>query len=155
VANGVRLLLIGNVLPDPSAHELLASCGAQIVDEDVCTGTRQLPAFTIDPGHPPLPQIAEQLLSRTPCARTVEPSRPGALAAQVAARARATGARGVIAHTLKFCDPYLVRLPSVRAALSEIGVPLLAIEGDCTLRSIGQQRTRIEAFVEMLKGADR
>jgi len=29
-------------------------------------------------------------------------------------------------------------------------MPLLFLEGDCTLRSIGQQNTRIEAFVEML-----
>ena len=31
------------------------------------------------------------------------------------------------------------------------GLPVLLLEGDCTLRSIGQHRTRIEAFVEMLR----
>ena len=30
------------------------------------------------------------------------------------------------------------------------GLPLLVLEGDCTSRSLGQQTTRIEAFVEML-----
>jgi len=38
----------------------------------------------------------------------------------------------------------------MRAALEDKGLPLLVIEGDCTLRSLGQQRTRLEAFVEML-----
>jgi benzoyl-CoA reductase/2-hydroxyglutaryl-CoA dehydratase subunit BcrC/BadD/HgdB len=38
----------------------------------------------------------------------------------------------------------------VREALREAGLPLLVLEGDCSLRSLGQQRTRIEAFVEML-----
>ncbi|MCP4693702.1 MAG: 2-hydroxyacyl-CoA dehydratase [Desulfobacterales bacterium] len=39
----------------------------------------------------------------------------------------------------------------VRDALRHAGIPLLLIEGDCTLRSMGQQRTRIEAFIEMLR----
>nr|MBL0712275.1 2-hydroxyacyl-CoA dehydratase [Desulfobacterales bacterium] len=58
---------------------------------------------------------------------------------------------GVIGHTLKFCDPYLARLPMIRDTLREAGLPLLLLEGDCSLRSIGQQRTRIEAFIEMLR----
>ncbi len=55
---------------------------------------------------------------------------------------------------MKFCDPYLIRLPGLRKALSaeEGNLPLLVLEGDCTLRSLGQHRTRIEAFVEMLGG---
>ena len=47
-------------------------------------------------------------------------------------------------------DPYLDRLPMVREKLREAGIPLLLLEGDCNLRSIEQQRTRIEAFIEML-----
>jgi len=35
--------------------------------------------------------------------------------------------------------------------MKRAGFPLLLLEGDCTLRSIEQQRTRIEAFVEMLR----
>jgi benzoyl-CoA reductase/2-hydroxyglutaryl-CoA dehydratase subunit BcrC/BadD/HgdB len=81
----------------------------------------------------------------------MDPSRPGRLAELVVAAARASGARGVIGHVLKFCDPYLARLPAVREALREARLPLLVLEGDCSLRSLGQQRTRIEAFVEMLE----
>jgi benzoyl-CoA reductase/2-hydroxyglutaryl-CoA dehydratase subunit BcrC/BadD/HgdB len=58
------------------------------------------------------------------------------------------GARGVIGYTAKFCDPYIARLPGVRDALKREGIPFLLLEGDCTLRSIGQHRTRIEAFME-------
>ena len=64
----------------------------------------------------------------------------------------AAGARGVIGHVAKFCDPYLARLPFVREVLSEKGLPFLFLESDLTLRSMGQQRTRIEAFLEMLGG---
>jgi len=66
-------------------------------------------------------------------------------------KAQACRAHGVIGYTLKFCDPYLARLPLVRAAMKAANLPVLLLEGDCTLRSIGQQRTRIEAFIEMLR----
>ena len=51
---------------------------------------------------------------------------------------------------MKFCDPYLMRMPAVQLRLRQAGLPLLVLEGDCTQRSLGQQRTRVEAFVEVL-----
>jgi benzoyl-CoA reductase/2-hydroxyglutaryl-CoA dehydratase subunit BcrC/BadD/HgdB len=73
------------------------------------------------------------------------------LAQKVVARAKACKARGVIGYTLQFCDPYLARLPTISEVLREASIPLLLIEGDCTRSSIGQQQTRVEAFVEMLE----
>jgi len=96
-------------------------------------------------------QLAKAILSQPPCARTFDPDHPGKIARDILSRASACGARGVIGHTLKFCDPYLARLPAVRDTFRDAGFPLLLLEGDCTLRSIGQQRTRIEAFIEMMR----
>jgi benzoyl-CoA reductase/2-hydroxyglutaryl-CoA dehydratase subunit BcrC/BadD/HgdB len=42
-------------------------------------------------------------------------------------------------------------MPGVREALKREGIPFLLLEGDCTLRSIGQHKTRIEAFIEMMR----
>ena len=95
--------------------------------------------------------MSRSLLTRQPCARTMEADNPGKLADDVLAAARACQARGIIAHTAKFCDPYLNRMPLVRDLLREAGLPFLVLEGDCTMGSIGQQRTRIEAFIEMLR----
>jgi benzoyl-CoA reductase/2-hydroxyglutaryl-CoA dehydratase subunit BcrC/BadD/HgdB len=64
--------------------------------------------------------------------------------------AKACNAAGAICHTAKFCDPYLARLPFIREVFRKEGMPLLVLEGDCTMRSMGQHRTRIEAFIEML-----
>lgn len=96
-------------------------------------------------------QLSRNILEKPPCARSFDPMNPGSLAENVYEKAKACGARGIIGHTLKFCDPYLARLPMVRDKLQDTDIPLLLLEGDCTLRSIGQQRTRIEAFVEMLR----
>lgn len=148
---GVPVYLFGNVLPELQAFELFESCGARIADFDLCTGARLIQP--IEPGGDGdlITRYARGLLSRRPCARTLYPDKPGYLAELVLEGARGCGARAVIGHTLKFCDPYLSRMPMIRQRLKEEKLPLLVLEGDCTLRSIGQHRTRIEAFVEMME----
>ncbi|MCJ7664870.1 MAG: 2-hydroxyacyl-CoA dehydratase family protein, partial [Desulfobacterales bacterium] len=148
--NGVPIFLFGNVLPDPEAFGLFASCGARIVDEDLCTGSRVFTPIKMEKSEETLSQLARGLLRRPRCARTLLPMQPGVLAGEVLARATACKARGVIACSAKFCDPYIARLPGVREVLRKAGLPMLHIEGDCTMRSFGQQRTRLQAFTEML-----
>jgi benzoyl-CoA reductase/2-hydroxyglutaryl-CoA dehydratase subunit BcrC/BadD/HgdB len=142
--------LFGNVLPEPGALDLLAACGAHLVEDDLCTGSRQLAAVQLEPGGDVLHRLAREMLAGSPCARTLDIQAPDRLADELTRRALAAGARGVIAHVMKFCDPYLARMPVIRQHLEQAGLPLLVLEGDCTLRSLGQHRTRIEAFVEML-----
>ncbi len=149
--NGVPIFLFGNVLPDPEAFGLFESCGARIVDEDLCTGSRVFTPLKMEKSEETLPQLAREILRRPRCARTLLPMQPGAIAEEVLVRATERKARGVIACSAKFCDPYIARLPGVRETLRKAGLPMLHIEGDCTMRSFGQQRTRIEAFTEMLR----
>ncbi len=148
----VPVYVFGNVLPDPEAFDLFDACGALLVADDLCTGSRQLVPMEVDGARDVMLELARGLLSRPVCARTLEVGHPERFAEQVVSGARECGARGVIAHVMKFCDPYLARLPAVRDALRDAGLPLLVLEGDCTMRSLGQHRTRIEAFVEMLGG---
>ena len=152
-ASGVPLLLFGNVLPDPEAAEMLESCGARVVADDLCTGSRQLTWVGGDDSTPVMHRLARAILHRPLCARTVIPGDGHALASQALQTARDAHVRGAVAHVLKFCDPYLLRMPDIRETFQREGMPLLVLEGDCTLRSLGQQRTRIEAFVEMLEEA--
>jgi benzoyl-CoA reductase/2-hydroxyglutaryl-CoA dehydratase subunit BcrC/BadD/HgdB len=147
---GVPVYLFGNVLPEPEAFALFESCGAQIVSDDLCTGSRLFSAIETGKGDLLL-NLARSILGRPSCARTFSAERPGSLGDDVAAAAKNAGARGVIGYTAKFCDPYIARLPGVRDSLKREGIPLLLLEGDCTLRSIGQHKTRIEAFVEMMR----
>jgi benzoyl-CoA reductase/2-hydroxyglutaryl-CoA dehydratase subunit BcrC/BadD/HgdB len=151
-ANGVPVMLFGNVLPDPAAMELFASCGARLVGEDLCTGSKQVVGVGIGDGDEVYSGLARAVLARPPCARSLRAQQPAWLGAGLVDQAKALGARGVIVHVVKFCDPYLTRLPAVRDKLRDAGLPALVLEGDCTLRSLGQHRTRIEAFVEMLGG---
>ena len=150
-SDGIPVFLFGNVLADPEAFSLFESCGARIIEDDLCTGSRLFTPIEIDGNKDLVQQISRSLLTRPPCARTFDPAKPLKMAEDILTRAQASGARGVIGQTIKFCDPYLDRLPMVRQTLRQAGIPLLLLEGDCNLRSIEQQRTRIEAFIEMMR----
>lgn len=149
-SEGAPVYLVGNVLSDPDAFDLIEACGARLVGDDLCTGTRQLSPLEIRPDEEPLNGMARVMLRRHGCARTITLNDPGSLAGRLSDRAMKAGARGVIAHVMKFCDPYLARLPEVKRSLERSGMSLLILEGDCTMRSLGQHRTRIQAFSEML-----
>ena len=131
---GVPVFLFGNVLADPEALQLFESCGARIIDEDLCTGSRLFTTMEFDEGQEVSPQISRSLLTRAPCARTFDPAQPLKIAEDILARAQASGAHGVIGQTIKFCDPYLDRLPAVRKTLRQAGIPLLLLEGPGPLK---------------------
>ncbi len=152
-SSGLPIHLFGNVVADPAVFSMIEECGARVVSDDLCTGSRLVQPFTDPtPVSDPLTALAAGLLGRQVCARTLRPGNPGQLGADVVDGARNSGAAAVVAYVMKFCDPYLGRMPAVREACGAAELPLLILEGDCTLRSLGQQTTRIEAFVEMLEG---
>ena len=55
--------------------------------------------------------------------------------------------RGVIYHTVKFCDYYGFEYSELKGRLD---VPLLKLESDYTVQSSGQLLTRLEAFAESI-----
>jgi benzoyl-CoA reductase/2-hydroxyglutaryl-CoA dehydratase subunit BcrC/BadD/HgdB len=146
----VPLFLFGHVLPDPETFMLFESCGVKITGDDLCTGSRFFNPVETNTDKDLIENLAESLLLRPPCARTIVSAIPGNIGKIMISKAEKSGARGAICHVVKFCDPYLSRMPSIREEFQKAGMPLLVLEGDCTLRSIGQQQTRIEAFIEMI-----
>ena len=64
-----------------------------------------------------------------------------------------SGARGVVVHVVKFCEPELFDVPAIRRTFAARGVPLLYLEGELERQLSAQTVTRIEAFAELLGGA--
>lgn len=60
------------------------------------------------------------------------------------------GTDGVIHYGLQFCQPYIIESHNVEISLEKDGMPTLSIETDYGQQDIGQLKTRVEAFVEML-----
>ncbi|MDA3917097.1 MAG: 2-hydroxyacyl-CoA dehydratase family protein [Deltaproteobacteria bacterium] len=145
------VFIFGNLLFDPKVFNLFEEWNMHVADNDFCTGSRFVNSVDYDASKDLFYSLASSWMNRTPCARTMDIADPGAIARKIVDRAKSCNARGVIGFTVKFCDPYLARIPMIREALQQESIPFLMIEGDCTLGSMGQQQTRIEAFTEMLE----
>ena len=86
---------------------------------------------------------ADALLSQMPCFRMNHSARRNRLYLDPALK-------GIIYHTIKFCDYYGFEYASIKR---EIKVPILKIETDFTSQSAGQLLTRIQAFSETIEGS--
>jgi benzoyl-CoA reductase/2-hydroxyglutaryl-CoA dehydratase subunit BcrC/BadD/HgdB len=60
-------------------------------------------------------------------------------------------ADGVIHYGLQFCQPYITESMVVEKELRLRGIPAIRIDTDYSMEDVGQLKTRVEAFVEMLK----
>jgi benzoyl-CoA reductase subunit C len=67
--------------------------------------------------------------------------------------AREYDVQGAILVQQKFCDPHEIDIPSIKAALEKKDIPTLFLEFDVTV-PMGQFKTRVEAFLEILREED-
>ena len=92
-----------------------------------------------------LTAYARALLSQIPCMRMENISRRERLL-------KSPGLRGILYHTVRFCDYYAFEYAALR---KKTVLPMLKLESDFTAQSEGQLATRISAFAESLKSAAR
>lgn len=119
------------------------------VRNSTCIGTRQLNLTseelgTLDSEQAVFLRYAEALLSQIPCHRMNDTSRRKFLYDD-------PNLKGIIYHTIKFCDYYGFEYAEIKNMVS---VPILKLETDFTHQSKGQLQTRIEAFAETLMCTD-
>ncbi len=144
------VFVFGNLLFDPKMFDLFEKWNMHVTASDFCTTSRFITPVDTRTDNNIFRSLADSYFKQTPCARTMDTTKPGSIAQRIVQRAKESNAKGVIGFTLKFCDPYLARIPMIRQALQKESIPFLLLEGDCTMGSMGQQQTRIEAFTEML-----
>ena len=111
------------------------------VRNDTCVHNRSVPPPEGEADFDALMDwYAGALLGQMPCMRMTD----------ITGRKQLVNAphlRGVIYHTVKFCDYYGYEYSELRRQLT---VPLLKLESDYTIQSSGQLRTRLEAFAESI-----
>jgi benzoyl-CoA reductase/2-hydroxyglutaryl-CoA dehydratase subunit BcrC/BadD/HgdB len=143
---GPRIMIVGSLLPDLQIVQIIEDAGALIVSDDLCFGNRYFDG-NIEKGDDLLKAISQRYLNKAPCARMKE---TGLRLERVESQIEEFKVDGIIYLSLKFCDNHLYDYPVYREYFREIRVPVLQIEEDFTGGNIGQIRTRIEAFIEML-----
>ena len=98
------------------------------------------------PGPDPMDSFVQwyagALLDQVPCLRMADVERRSE-------QIGTAGQRGIVYHTMKFCDYYGFEYLSVSA---DSPVPMLKVETDGTRQSAGQLSTRLKAFDETLVG---
>lgn len=150
-----RVVLAGNICAFPDIINVIEDSNALVVDDNLCTGSRYFLNGANSPqdihqGGDPLAYIARKYLAKSPCPIKYDSefSREQSLLDMV----KKSKADGVVFLLLRLCDPYSFDYPLLKKALDKEGYPSLVIEYDQQTGSFQQIRTRVEAFVEMVKG---
>lgn len=144
VGGEVRLLLLGGMNIPRQLLAFIESCGARVVAEDSEADER---VVTEPVSGPDMEAIASSYLKK-PCG-----PRPNALTRRldhITQLLDERGAQGVIAYYPKFADAYLAEYLMLAEVFKARGLPALLLEDDGESGFSGQQRTRLEAFLEVL-----
>lgn len=144
----VRIVLYGNACDHPGLMDLFEEMEAVVVDDDLCTGSRYF-LHTEPSDGDPIRRIAQRYIRRVPCPS--KHSNGFDRRRYLVDMVRRSEADGVVMLILKFCDPHDFDYPDLAKRLAESNIPHLLIETEMQPTSIEQVRTRLQAFVEMLK----
>jgi benzoyl-CoA reductase/2-hydroxyglutaryl-CoA dehydratase subunit BcrC/BadD/HgdB len=148
VQSGIPVLVTG-IVPEPMRFlDALADAGAWIAADDYAATGRRVNRHTPRSLDDPFEALVELAFAAPPC--STRQSNQRARADHLGALVAASGARGVIIHTVKFCEPELFDVPVLRRRLAALEIPVLLLESELETELSGQTVTRIEAFVEML-----
>ncbi|MCX5998925.1 MAG: double-cubane-cluster-containing anaerobic reductase [Chloroflexi bacterium] len=151
-ANTPRLLVSGSpmAIPNWKVHHLLETAGAAVVCEESCIGTRAFSDLVPETGgtvDQQIRAIADRYMQIHCACFTPNDER----LEDVVRLAREYKVHGVVHYNLQFCHTYAYEAVKMKKALEKEGIPLLVIETDYGNGDEGQLRTRIDAFLEMIR----
>jgi len=150
--NTPRILISGcpMAVPNWKLPWIIETSGAVIVGEESCVGERGTRNLTDDSPNT-VDELMETIVDRyfkIDCAIfTPNPDRLNHIEEMV----ETYKADGVIHYGLQFCQPYLMESMSVEKALEAKDIPTLRIDTDYSMEDMGQLKTRVEAFIELIK----
>jgi benzoyl-CoA reductase/2-hydroxyglutaryl-CoA dehydratase subunit BcrC/BadD/HgdB len=151
-ANAPRILVSGSpmAIPNWKLHHIIESSGAVVVCEESCTGTRFFSEL-VKPAPATLDAqikaVADRYMNIHCACFTPDEERLDDIVRLV----KEYHADGVIHYNLQFCHTYATEAVQVEKRLEEEGIPLLRIETDYSDEDAGQIKSRVEAFLEMVK----
>ncbi|MEA5135950.1 MAG: 2-hydroxyacyl-CoA dehydratase family protein [Candidatus Fimivivens sp.] len=145
---GKKVVLTGITCEPDALLDIFTENNIAIVGDDLAQEMRQYRTDTPLKGGGGLKRLALQWNARYGCSLAHELGKPrGKMLADMCTE---TGATGVVACLMKFCDPEEYDLPYIVADLRGATLPCLTIEIDQQNTSYEQIRTRIQTFCEMI-----
>ncbi len=145
----LRLHMSGPILLDRSFLPLLRQCGATMASEDLGTGSRYYWDEVNEAGDP-IEQVINRYWSKIPESYKL-PMEPRWL--HLEARLESGNAKGIIFVVERYSDEDQYDYPIFRDRLRQRGIPSLQLDAEFVLES-EQVRTRLQTFVDIVKGRD-
>ena len=149
-----RIALVGSEVDDSEFIKLIEDTGAYVCADRFCFGS--LPGrdpIVLTDDEDALTQVCRQYVYRGQCPRTMNMEKVYGRKQYVADIAREYHADGILYEQIKFCDPWAYErtLGSVMLR-ADYGFPVLSVDRPYNIRSsIGQMRTRVQAFIESME----
>jgi len=144
-----RILLSGGCVLDTRLLDIISTAGGMVVADDFNNGARSLVPI-VSKGENPMEALARAYMS-TPCGfNTAIEDRFSFLADLITGY----GVNGVLFAINRNCETEKFDYPMLdRKIRDRFGIPTMLIETDY-LCAMGPLQTRMEAFVEMIRGND-
>ena len=148
-----KVLLAGSENDDPDFTKLIESCGAMVVADRYCFGSfPSREQIEILPGETAFDAICRHYLHWNQCARFMDGMKIDQRHDEVKRLVDEFHADGVVYENMKFCEFWSYeKVLASHILTEEMGVPCCTIEKEYALGSVGQLRTRFQAFVESLE----
>jgi benzoyl-CoA reductase/2-hydroxyglutaryl-CoA dehydratase subunit BcrC/BadD/HgdB len=150
-----RIMAVDAQVDNVAFIDLIEKSGAWVVADDLCPGARESFSY-IDMSADPIDGIAERYLRKIYCGRTYQ-ARKGSRQEYMEERfGHITGTikdfkvDGVVLYIYKYCDPFGFEVPQMKSYIESKGTPVLYLEDEYSMSSIGRLKTRIQAFLELL-----
>lgn len=143
-----RIMVVGGELDNPSFIEIIESQGSVVISDSLGYGYRAC-ATDVQEAGDPLQNLANyHVLERPACPRLFGTTfERNALVKDIA---KSSHVDGVISVRLPQCDEWSFEQVNLIKYLKNEGIPHMALDIDYTVSSVGQIRTRAQAFIETL-----
>jgi len=149
-----RIFIWGTEIDDVAFIKLVEESGAQVVMDDLCTGTRFFWEDVPETADPLVGIAARYLCTHCPRSNVSQTeSREGDLENRygyIKNFIKTWKVDAAIFYIVRYCDTCELEGPDLREYLNSMKIPVLMIEDDYSTSTIGQLRTRVQAFLEMI-----
>lgn len=156
VQGGPRIMVDGACVDNVELVKIIEGLGANVVTDTLCNGTRDY-FPKVAQGMDPLEALSRRYLAGIHCPKTYRENTAGTFEGDIANRfgdigryAKAFHVDGAILYVYRYCDPFGFEVPARKAYYESMDVPLLCLEDEYSAGTIGQLKTRIQAFLEMI-----
>lgn len=149
-----RVALVGSELDDSGLIKLIEETGAYVCADRFCFGSMPgRDVIELNEDEDALRQVCRQYMVRCQCPRMMNMAKVYGRKQYVNDLAKEYKADGVIYEQVKFCDPWAYERTLGSVMLREdYGFPVLSVDRPYNIgSSVGQMRTRVQAFIESIE----